>query len=68
MATHPRLELIICMLLGPMVLNAVFYWLVDSIIMRRKVDAQHESVGDAVMGGREEPFLEEPKSSRGTFV
>mmetsp|Transcript_15540 Transcript_15540/g.25943 ORF Transcript_15540/g.25943 Transcript_15540/m.25943 type:complete len:237 (-) Transcript_15540:145-855(-) len=35
-ARYPNLELIIVMVLAPAVLNAVFFWLIDNIIMRRR--------------------------------
>eukprot|EP00586_Coscinodiscus_wailesii_P013890 CAMPEP_0172499920 /NCGR_PEP_ID=MMETSP1066-20121228/132399_1 /TAXON_ID=671091 /ORGANISM="Coscinodiscus wailesii, Strain CCMP2513" /LENGTH=302 /DNA_ID=CAMNT_0013273913 /DNA_START=21 /DNA_END=930 /DNA_ORIENTATION=+ len=38
---YPRLELVIVMIIAPAILNAVFYWLIDTIIMNRNRDELH---------------------------
>lgn len=47
---RPRLELVLTMVIGPMILNALFYWVIDGLIMRKRTrGASHEEIGEAVV-------------------
>mmetsp|Transcript_9616 Transcript_9616/g.26953 ORF Transcript_9616/g.26953 Transcript_9616/m.26953 type:complete len:274 (+) Transcript_9616:189-1010(+) len=47
---RPRLELVLTMVVGPMLLNALFYWVIDGLIMRRRVHSDsHQEIGEAVV-------------------
>mmetsp|Transcript_22891 Transcript_22891/g.50039 ORF Transcript_22891/g.50039 Transcript_22891/m.50039 type:complete len:251 (-) Transcript_22891:654-1406(-) len=48
---YPRLELVLVMVAAPIVLNAVFFWLIDSIIMRKR--SKHDDSVDR------QPLLED---------
>jgi len=63
MTEYPRLELVVAMVVGPMLLNALFYWIIDSIIMRRQANL-HEEVGEVTGGGGTDwNLLDESESS-----
>jgi len=52
---RPRLELVLTMVVGPMLLNALFYWVIDGLIMRKRADcASHQEVGEAVISSKAE--------------
>ena len=50
---RPRLELVLTMVVGPMLLNVLFYWVVDGLIMRKKArGASHQEIGEAVISSK----------------
>jgi len=40
---HPKLELLAVMVAAPVLLNALFFWIIDSLIMRRGGHAHHHA-------------------------
>ena len=49
---RPRLELVLTMVVGPMFLNALFYYVIDGLIMRRRghrCSDSHQAIGEAVI-------------------
>jgi hypothetical protein len=49
---RPRLELVLTMVVGPMFLNALFYYVIDGLIMRRRghrCKDSHQAIGEAVI-------------------
>lgn len=50
---QPRLELVLTMVVGPMLLNALFYWVIDGLIMRKRSrGTSHQEVGEAVISNK----------------
>ena len=43
---YPRLELILVMVIAPVLLNAFFFWLIDSMIMRKRAVRQLTGDGE----------------------
>ena len=49
---RPRLELVLTMVVGPMFLNALFYYVIDGLIMRRRghrCTDSHQEIGEAAI-------------------
>ena len=63
---RPRLELVLTMVIGPMLLNALFYWVIDGLIMRKRArGASHQEIGEAVISSKAQKginFDDEQKS------
>ena len=63
---RPRLELVLTMVIGPMLLNALFYWVIDGLIMRKRGrGASHQEIGEAVISSKAQKginFDDEQKS------
>merc|ERR1719464_2328073 len=56
-APFPKLELLLVMVVAPVLLNVLFFWVIDNIIMRRRAVGQ---LGDG--GDSHRPLLDDPLS------
>mmetsp|Transcript_12458 Transcript_12458/g.26367 ORF Transcript_12458/g.26367 Transcript_12458/m.26367 type:complete len:296 (-) Transcript_12458:65-952(-) len=70
---HPKVELVLVMVVGPMLLNTLFFWVVDGIIMRQgrrggasNEDAPHEEIGEAVLVEKDGALCSDEDGKSGT--
>lgn len=66
---RPRLELLLTMVIGPMLLNALFYWVIDGLIMRKRArGASRQEIGEAVISSKAQKGIEQKSRQEYQFM